>query len=440
MSARITVLFRNRVLQTSKLEGPVDGISAADRQISWEPEAVVNAGFSDLDRQKKYDAALVLNHTQNGKAQVLKIVDEHAELVSVDKLSHYTDEIEARLSTCDWGSSQFRTLPSKGTLDLLKFLAQHGSLMYRGVVKSQFADQNIASANRIQIIAARPNTRLPVEYFYQFPSPTAKAKLCPSAATALRTGRCSSSCLRTHARVCPLGFWGLSKVIEWHVYRQQARRELNAADFAIQQARVAQRRQLPALKGAVVGASKRADSVKAGGVARVLNALKSRPTIPVESVKTWGALKKQVQGLSPSLLVLIPHTGMSDNRIPQMEIGNSQWLTLDQLDEAYVCGPQTQPIVFLLGCDTALQAVPFEDFISNVSYSGAAIVVAASTGILGREATVLATEFIEKLKRIAGKSDATFGEVMLHVRRDMLRKGFPMVLSISSYGDADWRV
>jgi hypothetical protein len=101
---------------------------------------------------------------------------------------------------------------------------------------------------------------------------------------------------------------------------------------------------------------------------------------------------------------------------------------------------KVHPVVFLLGCETAKQEASFEDFISNFASHGAAIVVASSTLVLGRQATVVAAEFVSTLKRMSKSKDKTFGDVVLSVRRTMLSKGFPMVMSVSAYGDADWRI
>jgi uncharacterized membrane protein len=96
--------------------------------------------------------------------------------------------------------------------------------------------------------------------------------------------------------------------------------------------------------------------------------------------------------------------------------------------------------VLLLGCETGKVSIPFEDFVSAFKIAGAAIVVSTAAPVLGRQATVVAEEFVSVLKKLRGKESATFGDVMLAVRRNMLRKGFPVVLSVSSYGDADWRL
>jgi hypothetical protein len=130
--ARVSVLYKNRVLQTSALEGPVSAQRAepaASSFISFHPEVIVSPGMSDLDQQGSFGAALILNHAANG-AQVTKIVNDSAELISVSNLSQWVDKIEDRLGRCDWGAKDMQRVDTAGTLDLLRYLAAHGSLLY----------------------------------------------------------------------------------------------------------------------------------------------------------------------------------------------------------------------------------------------------------------------------------------------------------------------
>jgi hypothetical protein len=448
VQARISVLYRNRVLQTSMLEGPIRNTAqrfAEGDAISFLPEAVVSPGMSDLDRQSSYGAALVISQNRDGCPQVLKVVDDGAELVSTGNLMPSVQQIEDELDRCDWGAGDFSDLKSSGTLKLLRFLAVHGSLLYRGVVKQQFMDQSLARATSLQLIAAKPGTRLPVEYFYDRTSPNDDAELCPSAAASMTTGECAKACTEgaNGARyVCPLGFWGLTRVLEWHIYRPQAARELQNHDYALQQEKLGRRHQLGRLDQAVFAASDRANAQVKTSVPHLLAAMRENE-IQVTESPTWENWKKDIAEHKPSLLIVVPHLDIDSTfNVAKLEIGSGQWLRVDQVDEAYIqaqgCG--CQPVVLLLGCETGKQGVPFEDFVSAFSLGGAAVVVSTSSLILGRQATLLAEEFVSVLHDLRAKDGATFGDVMLSVRRNMLRKGYPMVLSVSSYGDADWRL
>jgi hypothetical protein len=445
VEARVAVLYRNRVLQTSSLTGAVtnDSEVAENGRIAFAPEVVVNAGMTDLDREKPYDAALILNHTASGSPRLLKIVDDHAELVSTGTLQPLVQKIEDKLSQCDWGAKDFRNLAAPGTLDLLRYLAARGSLLYNGVVATQFIDRRLAAATSLQLIAAKPGARLPVEYFYDKPFPNGDAKLCKKAQKALADGKCGgcSSDGDPGRYVCPLGFWGLNRVLEWHIYRQEATRQLQGHDFALQQEKVARRSELPKLDRALVAASDRAKTEVKTAVADLIGALKNSK-IKAAEVRSWADWRAAVARQAPALLILITHTDVDATfNIPKIEIGKEQWLNVGQVDRSIVRGNGASPVVLILGCETARQDVTFEDLISNFMRPGeAAIVVASSTSILGRQATLLASEIVSVLKELEAGNGATFGEAMLAVRRRMLRKGYPMVLSITSYGDADWRL
>jgi hypothetical protein len=446
VQARVTVLYRNRVLQTAMLAGPMlanEQKATEKDQISFLPEVVVSPGMADLNRRASYDAALVINHTEGKGPQVLKIVDDNAELISTTDLNPSVEQIDDELGRSDWGAKDFRDIKAPGTLKLLRFLAVHGSLLYRGIVKQQFIDKRLAMARNLQLIAAKPGARLPVEYFYDRPSPDENATLCPSALKSLDKGECAKDCSdgkHGGRYICPLGFWGLTRVLEWHVYRPQAARELQNYDYALQQEKLGKRQQLPILDRALLGASDRANAEVKTSVSKLLRTMK-KTKLTVTQSATWGDWKKEVVATKPSLLIVIPHLDIDSTfNVAKLEIGSGEWLRVDKVDEAYVHTQGCQPIVLLLGCETGKVSIPFEDFVSAFKIAGAAIVVSTAAPVLGRQATVVAEEFVSVLKKLRGKESATFGDVMLAVRRNMLRKGFPVVLSVSSYGDADWRL
>ena len=72
--------------------------------------------------------------------------------------------------------------------------------------------------------------------------------------------------------------------------------------------------------------------------------------------------------------------------------------------------------------------------------AGAVIIVSTIATILGRHAGPAAAAIVQELKAQEGNTNTTFGDVMLAVRRRLLADGIPMVLGLTSYGDADWRI
>ena len=435
VAARIIVLYRNRVLQTSLLRGKADG----NETPHLEPEVAVSAGFAGLDEQPKYDAALVFNHTTTGLSKVTGIAGDSAVLLSTGDLDKTVRKLEDALATADWGAKEFSSLDAPGTCELLLKLAAHGRILTRQL---EARLGSLAKAARIQLVAAKPGARLPVEYFYSYAVPGDNWKLCPNAKKTLSTGVCGKSCgaLKDPDKyLCPLGFWGLSKVLEWQTFRPEATRELSAYDYKLEESALTSRKQLQPLTKAVLAASDRANAEDKKAVPSLMTFLK-KAKISATEVSTWDDWKKKVK-TSPALLILIPHTDNDEVRdVVKMEIGNAQWLTADRLEKEFVSQGTVRPVVLLLGCETGQQHVQFEDLVSQFMVGGAAVVVSSLTTILGRHAAPLAQEFVESIERLATNKKATFGDVMLDVRRTMMRKGKPMVMSVSSYGDADWKL
>ncbi len=442
VSARILVLFKNRVLSSLLLEGAVVLEPTSDSAITFQfhPEITVNPLYSNLNKQKPFDGAIVINHTTAGTPQALKFVDGKAELVSLQGLDVSIKNIDIRLSECDWTAPEYKDLESTGTVELLRFLACHGSLLYGAVVKDQFINQQLVQAKRLQVIAAKPEARLPVEFFYDSPSPSDTAKLCPNCTEALKSGKCEACPGKSHENICLLAFWGLSRVIEWHRYKPEAKTVLTNSDFAFHQQLDSLRQKLRPLRSALFGASEKVDKVNKGSSAKVETELK-KVTGNAFTVKKWPDWTTSIEKNSPSLLLLIPHTDKNRYDIVTLQIGKDQ-ISVDQIDENYVRPTETSvlPVVFLLGCSTGASDISFEGAVTQFRRYGASIVVSTTTGILGRHASLVAIEFLKKIKEFSESPSHTFGEVVLSVRRELLLQGVPVALAVVSYGDADWRL
>jgi len=102
--------------------------------------------------------------------------------------------------------------------------------------------------------------------------------------------------------------------------------------------------------------------------------------------------------------------------------------------------PDGHPIVLLIGCQTNATKIDLEGFVPFFQDGGAVIIVSTIATILGRQAGPAAAAIVEEVKKLEGDPSATFGKVMRAVRRRLLAEGTPMVLGLTSYGDADWRI
>lgn len=436
IEARITVLYRNRVLQTALLRASVG---------EWphlEVEMSVRPGLRNLAAQRPADYALLLNHTGDGEARATAGAGYAFATFSMEGLQAWIDEIEAQVNGTPWNDDSFAQLESEGTERLLRFLARRGAALYKEFLRYEPDPQRLKNSAFVQVVSREHGARLPIEFFYDRKPPKSDAKLCPNARKALENGACAGCSEDQTQVVCPLGFWCFRKVIEHHRFRDDAKQETQGRAYALRDVQPGERPEaLPALTSALLAASSKVDAVVAGSVDAVRQALVDKMGANVGEARSWQQWCEQVAARSPALLLLLPHTAKDDDNVPQMEIRGDMLASLD-IEQKYVLGPdgKPHPVVLLLGCNTDNSGLPFESFVPFFEDNQAAIVVTSISKVLGRHAAPLARTFIDKLSALPHDGQSSFGEAMLAVRRAAMLDGPPLALVLKSYGDADWRV
>jgi hypothetical protein len=439
--ARVAVLFSNRVLVTAILEGKIVEAATADSAITFRPEVLVNPLYSGLESQEEFDQAIILNHTPSGAAQALHLAGDKAELISLpDDLEKEIAKIDRKLGECNWVSPDYASLRAKGTVRLLRFLANRGFALYSAVMR-QFLGADHAREKPLQVVAARPESRLPVEFFYDCPEPSAKAKLCDKSDAALASGKCDKCPGKDASVICPLGFWGLSRVIEWCLYDPRAKRELTNSDFAFFEYADSLKQDLSPLSCALLGASEKAGKGDPEWESRIAQAFQVASGKPLLVARSWAEWVDYIKQHNPSLLILITHTDRNASDTMTLEVGDGA-ITVGTITQPYV-HPRPDaplPVVLLLGCSTGAPEISFEGAIAHFCTAEAAIIVSTITTIEGRHASQVAAEFIRQLAVPPGTSSRTFGEIVQTVRRELLRRGITMVLAVTSYGDAGCRL
>ncbi len=446
--ARISVVYRNRVLQTALLAAPVLGAEeTGERQgkIELLIESVIRPGLQDLTERRWFDAALIVNHDQAGTPQVTRIVGEKAELISIEELGETIKWFDNLISRIADEGEKFGALGSKKSVELLRICADKGVALLKGLMDGR-SEGAFAAAERIQLLTARKGARFPLEFIYGRTAPDEDAKLCKNAAKALLKGRCGANCPTgedEEARtICPLGFWGLNRVIERHAYDAAVLKEMSA-DFALQSEPFEGRTRLNILTKAVVAASQKVDAVDVGSSQKVFDALDVATKNQSKTVASWTDWKADIKTRSPSLLVLLPHTlTNSVTHISSLEISATERLPFTKLNAGYVLGQtkETRPVVILMGCKTNAPDFPYENFVSEFRRLGAAIVVGTGSTILGHHAAPVTSELIKALAAVSSGEGGgiVFGDVMLDIRRRMVADGLLMALCLTSYGDTDW--
>jgi hypothetical protein len=182
------------------------------------------------------------------------------------------------------------------------------------------------------------------------------------------------------------------------------------------------------------------DSVEAGSKQKVVDALDVATGKKSNCVDSWDDWISDVEGRSPSLLVLLPHT-LRDVLSNQqtLEISADERLIYGNLQRKHVLGKNglPHPLVILMGCKTAAPDIPYESFVLKFRLYGAALVVGTGSTILGRHAATVTQSFIKDIAEIKS-SKVSFGELMLNARRKLVADGLLMALCLTSYGDTDW--
>jgi hypothetical protein len=441
VDARLIVSYENRVLQTAVMAGAVGA------PIELTIEAVVRPTPAGLDQRRSFDAALVVNQDRRG-ATLTKLASGHVAFTTVPDLQKEIDWFDRQLTDVARNRRDYAGgLESEPVANLLRTFALHGSLLYQYLVTDTLGEEGIAHGNRLQIVSTSPEARLPVEFVYDRKPPDANAELCKHHLAALASGKCDDACPRgadQRTVVCPLGFWGFSKVIERHAHDPRTARALGASSFAFQAEPVGVRQAISVLQGAQIAASHRVSDTVPDGLERLRLAADPVLQTPALAVSSWDDWAAGLGQPGRSLLVLLVHTATAGEAdpMPQMEIGDGSWLVSARLDERYVRPTLANPapVVLLLGCETAAPEVSFAGLASQFRRHGAAIVVSTGSKIHSDQAVPIAAGLINELGRIEERNEGSFGEVMLGMRRRLLADGHVMVLTLTAFGDADWRL
>lgn len=426
ITARITVLHANRVLQTGRLYAPI-----GDGHWTFKLDAMPRTRLFGLNHRSRFDAALIVDRDRSMTAAS----ESEAVVLPVDEagLRALTAFLGSQISDISNDPERYEGLESAGSRELLRKLAGMGAQVHRQLCQGTgFA--RLADARRIQITSAHHGSFLPIELIYRFTPPSREAQICPHALSALEAGDCASACPSDKREIiCPLGFWGLSRVIERHGPEP----DNQEGHFKIRRAEPYKSRMPLFLSGsALLAASDKVSMVKKDAVTELFRKLKERG--PVALAKSWKEWEHHVKADLPHLLVLLPHHQRKGG-LEILEIGADDFLESIEIHSGQVRkepdGPH--PIVLLMGCETHLAEISFESFATLFRSWGASVVVSTIATILGRHASPATAILVELLDQMAAE-ERTFGDVMLRLRQKLVARATPMALGLTSYGDADW--
>src|SRR6185312_13966646 len=405
LEARIAILHENRILQTLLLLADVGQGEIAPLALGI--ENVIRRDLDGVTGRQRFDVALIQNQLA-GSRTLSVFADSRASLVAADgQIDELTREVGAALEAATNTPKDFGKPSSHGTTTLLAGLARRGVLLRDALLQMPGVRDDLAEARRIQIISSKPDeATLPLEICYDGTAPGVGATICPQWEVALDSGECQSACpLDRGTVVCPVSFWGMSRVIERHAYAKVDARMLGGNSYALQSEPTAGRTRLALAPGSICAAA-------AAAIAA-----------------------------NPSLLVLLAHTDLQEG-VRTLVIGPENAAFLSSIDESFVgTAAGHGPIVLLLGCSTAIAERALQSFVARFRRAGAAIVIGTLCEILGQHAAPIASQILAELERVhAGRYGVPLGDLMVVVRRQLLSRGYPIVLAVAAYGDADWLI
>jgi hypothetical protein len=456
-SARIAVYHRNRNLQTGILRGNIGDQPA---ELSFTVDAAPLPKFVGLSDRIGVGASLIINDDADGnmqafgfrdrQASVAKVSDEKQELaVGVNAapaaLAELTAALGRAITRITATPEEFSDLSKEGTRTLLLDLALHGSALRTRLTNDSLMGTLFDDVDDIQIVSAHPDAFFPLEYLYDGEAPEDNARICnkdyTAAANALVSGTCCGAYDgNPYETICPMRFWSMRKVIERHAYRP-ADTNLDT-DFQLCSASAnARKRLVNPLSGSVVAASNAAAAAVKDTVDNMVVKMDAVLKKPAVRATDWASWARSIDTTRPNLLVLLPHH-VQEGGFDFLEIGGAKRKSM-QIRTEHVRSlkdPDAHPIVLLIGCQTNAAKIDLEGFVPYFKAGGAVIIVSTIATILGRQAGPTAAAIVEEIKKLEGDPSATFGKVMRAVRRRLLAEGTPMVLGLTSYGDADWRI
>ena len=463
-AGRIAVLHRGRVLQTAVLSGEV--LSAVDENekstdlgpIKFQEEAIVRRNLGTLDDRRWFDASLVLNHSSARKVAMTAAGMDGAYIATLDGLKPQLKAINDLLNAVAHDQKRYHGgLTSKANAELLVALATEGNWLYRNLVLAYIdissAGRAIRDGEYLQIVSTQPDALVPLEFVYDYAPPKDGAPVCPNAVQALKDGYCLARCVPNDSpasHVCPLGFWGLRKVIERHLHVGA----LDKPAVAKVVSEPAVGHDLLKLEGhALLATSSQVDeepvkSGKRGKTPRKKPSKKLQEDMAatwqqtVNTVLKWDQWKQVVQATPPVLIVALPHADGTDAKI-SLEISGDV-IESRFIDTKYVQPDSTKPapVVLLLGCDVANVAHTdaYARHIAVFREANAALVLGTVATIFGKDAAEMTGRLVDHLVKTVKSKPSRFGEVLRQAKRDAVADSLMIALCLVAFGDADWRL
>lgn len=447
--ARILILHRNKVVQSLLFTAAISETnwSTVDPQLIVEND--VKPSFNYLRDGGQFDLSLVLNHNDENQTGIIAVRPTR---VSFREPQGDFEKTIKKIKSILWALNSAwdpqEEMEPEQLENQLRQLARHGNILKDALFAAE-PDLEVFSAPsdfkpekplRLQVVEARAGSYLPVEFFYDFPSPSADARLCAKYRLDNFPAATCRGCQDRGDKnvICPIGFWGVSRVIE-----RRPKDALLPPGAAYECSEpLGNRDRLPLTEQALLGASEKVFADDGNKLSTILTRLGKAP-LQATCWNTWGT---QVQAHGPSLLVAVAHTEIDpDSDILSLEISKSRLLVCDIEPEYVRQQDDANPVVLLLGCQTKLAEEPLQSAAARFKHKGAALVISTVATMRGQQAPACVAALIREIAiarrmpdRDRKKGKATVGMVMLRAKQKLLASGHAIGMCLTANGDAEW--
>lgn len=444
---RITVLHRGRVIQTAVFMMPVvENLAEMPAEDKFRIRDIipVKTDIGNIKDRSQYDLAIVMNQNNDGKPFAHMYGKDDAWLANLEGVDAIMQSINGLLSRVAESVEDYKGgLKSEKGLELFRQLIYKGCELNDRLIKVRLHTENDKSkfleSDYFQIITTNGSEAIvPFEFIYQHDAPRPDAKLCNDWEKALSGDfDCTANCDRNfRGNICPLGFWGLSKIIE----RQSLASEEFRADlpaYVIRTEADENRNPLAFGNNCLVAASV---NVENKDLQKVIGDIENTLGTPPIQATSWSNWETIVQEQGPLLLIAMPHHEQADPAT--LEINNDTTIGVLIYDtHVRKTGQADPPIVALLGCDTVGTALQYGTFIEKFRLEGAAIVIGTVATVFGKHATMVADMIVKGLKQGSEQDkNNRMGEIMRAMKRKAMLDGLMMALCVVAFGDADWKL
>jgi len=434
----ISVYHNNRLLQEARLraavvggsgELPVEGLpEKTEFSLGWMPRPL------ELGLHGRGIYAGTMRIGSEGDVTV--VGGYRPAYLTLPGIKEAVTVIESAFNRINWEELPADWTSHEGAVAGVCRVAQNGWQMYQALIQDPVAKRIAESGDPLLAYATDSQVRMPLEFCYTRSQPKSTAQICPFSPETLTNGKCKDPCMEQQHPgdyLCPLGFWGLTRVIEWR-NRESEQRALDGESVEVTNEPAAGRGSLAPLERVLMARSGRVTPKDVKGLKKVLKEKAGTTT----EAKNWEAWDSAVKTERPTLLVLLPHVD-ADRKPPLVEIGSVE-KDPPGVDKGNVVGdPPQQPVVLLMGCGAAVSLVDFQNLPAQFRRQGAALVVAPVAELLTKDAPEVARAIIEEMAE-APAGQKPFGEVLLKAKRRLLGEGRLAGLLLLAFGDAEWKV